>query len=282
MRVNLSELQASLYRLITTPERAKRICNECDPALHWVEALVRGDQRLTASERVNIYTTAYFYRLLDCLYEEFPATSGVLGSDNFAALVQDYLLVCPPTEPSIFHAGRHLYGFLRNHPLAKRWPFISELARLERTILDVFHAANAIALSAEAMRTIPSQQWSTVSLKTHPAVELLHNDWRVTDVMGAVESGRKWREPAHRKSTVIVWRRDGRVYYRDLEEAEAWALALLSEGASFAAICEVIADLAAGSDQVALISRLLAQWLADGIIIHANAAPRTTLIASRI
>jgi len=51
---------------------AKRICNERDPAPGWVEALVRGDPRLTASERVNIYATAYFCRLLDCLYEEFP------------------------------------------------------------------------------------------------------------------------------------------------------------------------------------------------------------------
>src|SRR5260370_8571545 len=96
--------------------------------------LVRGDQRLTAIERINIYADAYFYRLLDCFYEEFPATFAVVGSDNFAALVRDYLLACPPTDPSIFYAGRYLYGFLRNHPLAKPSPFISDLARLPSTI----------------------------------------------------------------------------------------------------------------------------------------------------
>ena len=169
-----------------------------------------------------------------------------------------------------------MYGFLRNHPLAKRCPFISELTRLERAILDVFHAADAITLSDAAMRAIPSQQWSTTRLKTHPAVEILHHDWRVTDVLRAVESGREWREPAHRKSTGIVWRRDAQVYYRDLEEAEARALALLSEGASFADICRVIGARATGTDQVALIGRLLAQWLSNGIIMQVRCGETLT------
>ncbi len=282
MHVNLPELQTLLYQLITTPEEAKRIGNERDLAHGGLEVLVRGDQRLSANERVNIYAKAYFYRLLDCLYEEFPATFAVVGSDNFAALVRDYLLACPPTEPSIFYAGRYLDSFLRNHPLAKRWPFISELARFERTILDVFHAADTSTLSDEVMRAIPSQQWPAIKLETHPAVEILRNEWHVTDVLCAVESGREWRQPAHQKTTVLVWRRDAQVNYRDLEEMETTALALLSEGASFAAICEAIAALATGPDQVPLIGRLLARWLADGIIVRADAMLTTSPITSRI
>jgi putative DNA-binding protein len=269
MHVNLPELQAFLYQLITTPERAKRIGNECDSAFGAAQLLVRSDQRLSAIERINIYADAYFHRLLDCLHEDFPATSAVVGSDNFVALVRDYLSAWPPTEPSIFYAGRYLPAFLRNHPLVRRWPFISELARLERAILDVFHAADVSTLSNEAMRAIPPQQWSTIRLKTHPAVEILHNEWRVTDLLGDVQSGREWEKPAHRKSTVIVWRQHAQVYHRDLEEVEAGALAILSDGASFAVICEEIA-LAAETDHIALIGRLLARWLEDGTIIRAD------------
>jgi hypothetical protein len=111
MHLNLPELQTLLYQLITTREGAKWTGNERDPAPERLEVLVREDQRLSAIERVNIYADAYFYRLLDCLYEEFPATFTVVGSDNFAALVQDYLRACPPTEPSIFYAGRYLDAF---------------------------------------------------------------------------------------------------------------------------------------------------------------------------
>src|SRR5579864_3495672 len=109
MRVNLAELQGLLYQLITTPEGARRIGNEC--ARGGAEALVRGDRRLSAIDRISIYANAYFYRLLDCLCEEYPATFAVVGSDNFATLARDYLQACPPTEPSIFYAGRYLHGF---------------------------------------------------------------------------------------------------------------------------------------------------------------------------
>jgi hypothetical protein len=71
------------------------------------------------------------------------------------------------------------------------------------------------------------------------------------------KTGREWREPAHQKSPVIVWRQDAQVYYRALEDAEVKALVLLSEGASFAAICEVIGAVTTRTDQVAIIGRLL-------------------------
>ena len=282
MDLILSELQTSLYQLITNPERAKRISNDGDPVSAHAEALIRGDSRLSASERVTIYANAYFYRLLDCLDEEFPATSAVVGANNVVAIVRDYLRAWPPTEPSIFYVGRNLSAFLRDHPLVTRWPFISELARLERAMLDVFHAADAFTLSDEAMRAIPSYQWPAIRLKIHPAVQILHNEWHVTDVLSDVQTGRECREPAHQKSPVIVWRQDAEVYYRALEDAEAKALVLLSEGASFAAICEVVGALTSTTDQVALIGRLLAQWLADGILMRADSALTTSPITSRI
>jgi hypothetical protein len=276
MQVSLAELQTSLCQLITTRDGLKRIGDDCDSTSGDTGVSVRGDSRLSAIDRVNIYANAYFYRLLDCLHEEFPATFAVVGANCFEVLVREYLPACPPTEPSIFYAGRHLHGFLRKHPLVERWPFISDLAKLERSVLDVFHAAEASALSSEAMRAIPSQQWSRIGLKTHPAVEIVRNQWRVTDILGAVENGREWRGPAHRKSTVIVWRQHAKVHYRDLEDVEAKALALLSEGARFADICEVIAALATRTEHVALIGRLLAQWLADGIIMRSDAMPTTS------
>src|SRR5208283_1060186 len=104
-----------------------------------------------------------------------------------------------------------LATFLRNHRLVRQWPFIAELARLERAILDVFHARDAPALSVEALRTLPSHQWAELKLRAHPAVEIVHSEWRVADVLSAVESGDDWSEPGHQSAAVIVWRRDAQV-----------------------------------------------------------------------
>ena len=95
--MDLKELQSLLYRRITDPERTNESLDaERLPASGGLEALVLGDERLSAAERVGIYADAYFYRLLDCLGEDFPTTLAVLGTDNFAALGQRVLAGASP------------------------------------------------------------------------------------------------------------------------------------------------------------------------------------------
>jgi hypothetical protein len=166
--------------------------------------------------------------------------------------------------------GRYLAEFLRNHSLAECWPFIAELASLERATLETFHAPGAPTLTDEAMRAIPAQQWPTIELRSHPGVEILRGEWRVTEVLSALERSGKWVEPAQETNAVIVWRRGTDVHYRVLDDAETEAMLLMQKGTSFAAICDAIAIANSGSDQVALIGRFLARWLTDGIIVRAD------------
>ena len=266
----LNELQNLLYQRITNLDTTKEsLGDERGPAPGVFEALVHGNERLSAAERVDIYANAYFYRLLDCLSEDFPTTLVVLGADNFAALVKEYLLEHPPTEPSILYAGLYLADFLNDHPFAERWPFIADLARLERTVLDVFHATNAPALSLETLHAVPSEEWPALKLRTHPAVEIVHSEWRIADVLHT--EGREWTDPKHEEASVLVWRQNALVNYRNLEPVERDALVIVAKGASFAAVCEAVAAGAEEPNRVALIGRLMARWLADGNIMAADA-----------
>jgi Putative DNA-binding domain len=270
--MNLRELQTLVYELVAGPGPANGDNGHGRP-FREVARIIRSGRHLEPIEQINIYVSAYFYRLLECLKEEFPATLAVIGTNDFASLVREYLVWRPPTEPSIFYAGRYLAEFLRNHNLAKCRPFIAELARLERATLETFHASEAPILTDEEMRAIPAQQWPTIELRSHPGVEILRGQWRVSEVLSAVERGDAWGEPAQEKNAVIVWRRGTDVHYRIIEATETDALALLQKGASFAAICEAIASANSSSAQVVLIGQLLARWLADGIIVRGDARP---------
>jgi hypothetical protein len=130
---NLRGLQNSVYQLGADFWSANDEYGQGRPSCD-VGRIIRRDPRLKAVERINIYVNAYFYRLLECLLEEYPATAAVIGSNDFVGLVHDYLACWPPTEPSIFYAGRHLAAFLRNHSLVGRFPFVPELARLEERL----------------------------------------------------------------------------------------------------------------------------------------------------
>ena len=147
-----------------------------------------------------------------------------------------------------------------------RWPYVAELARVERTLVQIFHAADAPALSAEAMRAIAPAKWPALALRRHPASAILDCQWRVDELRRDIDEGRGLNEPARAPGSVLIWRQNGLVHYRALERGERAALALAAQGASFAAMCEAVAAEADDDDAAALINRLLARWLADGLL----------------
>ena len=196
MPTQLKNLQSLLYRLITAPSGvAEGLAAERELGAGGLDAIVLGDDRLSAEARVDIYANMYFYRILDALKEDFPATLAVLGADNFHNLVTGYLLEYPPTEASISNCGSHLANYLRDHPMREGAPFVADLAKLERAIVEVFQASDAPALNRDSLRAIAPDEWPAMKLRIHPSAQILALDWRVSELLRAgrgessVESG---------------------------------------------------------------------------------------------
>lgn len=267
--MNLAELQALFYRLITAPNGvAEALATERNLPVRGLDAIIISDEQLCASDRLDIYANAYFYRLLEVLKEDYPATLAVISDSNFHNLVTGYLIDNPPTQPSIYYAGRKLPDYLRMHRLHNRWPFIADLALLERTLLEMFHGPNADPLQPSEMTAIPPDQWGEVKMRTHPASRSLDLEWHVEDVRRTVEAGDRWAPPSRGPLKLLVWRNDTAVLCRELEAGEIGALTLARDGATFASICEMIAIESNDPEPAALISRLLARWLSAGVLVR--------------
>ena len=86
MTPDLTNLQTLLCRAITGALGAA-----CSSDVGILPHVIRGDERLSARQRIEIYADAYFYRLLDCMKEDFPATLAVVGESAFRDLVVSYL-----------------------------------------------------------------------------------------------------------------------------------------------------------------------------------------------
>jgi Putative DNA-binding domain len=272
--MNLRDLQNLLYRQITDPNITVEDLEKSGVACIPLETLLNGGLALSPDQRVDIYANAFFFRLLDCFAEDYSATLAVVGIDEFTAIVKEYPLVYPPTEPSIFYADYCLPDFLAAHCSAESWPFIADLARLERAILDSFIAADTLPFGVDSLSALPSNEWLGLRLQTHPTVAIVHGEWCVAAILRSIEDGQEWQIPAHEQMRTLVWRQNSQVHYRDLELAERQALVALSESTSFSSICEMLAAVTEESDQVALIGRLLARWLADGIIVPPTTGSR--------
>jgi hypothetical protein len=263
----LAELQRLLTRLITAPEGvAQGLDAERAPIRGGLESIVASDVRLSAEQHLDIYANAYFYRLLDVLRENFPATATVAGADAFHNLITSYLVEHPPSEPSIVHCGQHLADYLRGYPLARGMPWLADLAAVEQAKLDVLHAPDAEVLGAAAMSAIPPSQWPKLQMRTQPAVKILSTSHDVAKVLSAIDDGRKWRRPPEGDFAILVWRHNDRVFHRSLDNVERAALKAVSTGARFERICTIIADQVGEERAPKKITTLLNRWLSDGIL----------------
>lgn len=267
MPTNLKDLQALLYRLITAPSGvAEGLAAERELGARGLDAIVLGDDRLSAEARVDIHANMYFYRILDALREDFPATRAVVGDDHFHNLVTGYLIEHPPTEPSLYYCGRYLADYLRDHAQRERVPFVADLAALERAIVEVFQGCDATALTPDALCAITPEAWPAMKLSVQPSAQTLVLEWRVSELVRTVENDRQWQPAERRAVKVLVWRRDTHVFHRELGQIEADALEAVARGATFAEICDAVASHTEIADPVLEMNRMLARWLADGLL----------------
>jgi hypothetical protein len=275
MSFHLKDLQNLLYRLITAPSGvAEGLGGEHALAAGGLAALVDGDERLSAEARVDIYANMYFYRLLEVLKEDYPATLAVLGEANFHNLITAYLIEHRPSEPSVLAAGKFLPDFLREHPLRADFPFVADLAMLECAVTEVFCAPDAGLLEAAEMNALQAEQWGAVKMRRIPASAILRAEWRAAEVLRAVEEKRDWNPPGRERNLILVWRRNSRVSYRETGSNEAAALRMLARTTKFAKVCEVLARDLAPDDAAQAIRDTFTRWLAEGLVTRAFSSKR--------
>ena len=270
---SLAETQAYLRHLITAPDGVQEALRAAgDPEGAALAQLVRGDAQLGASGRVAIYANAYFERILECLERDYPALRWALGEEWFRDLATAYLIAHPSRHPSLRFAGSSLPGYLatdsRAEPFRRGRPWLPDLARYERALVDAFDAADADALSRDALRAVDPAAWGSLHFTFQPALQILSLEWPVWSLRSAWEAGEAWNRDAEilaESRQVLVWRREERVLHRELEPVESAALRCALEGHSFAEVClRIAAHL--GDEAPEHAAGWLANWQRAGLL----------------
>jgi hypothetical protein len=97
-------------------------------ATEQVEQIIRPSRKQTAAERLQVYSNAYFARLLDCLREEYPALRHAAGEDAFEGFAIGYLQQHPSQSYTLADLGAGFPGYLAD----PRPPFLLQTYRLAR------------------------------------------------------------------------------------------------------------------------------------------------------
>jgi hypothetical protein len=218
-----------------------------------VEEFIKPNARLTASERLKIYSISYWYRLIDAVYDDAPGLRGLLGEKKFDALVRAYLAKYPSQSFT-----------LRN--LCSRLPqFIREAPRLTAPDTALAHAiacfewAQTVAFDGEARPVLtPNDLADTppakLRLGLQPYLSLFAFDWPIDDYVLAIKQrnalrseasnaigrGRRAasrkvvRRPRRVKTFIVVHRYNLKLYYKRVTVPAFKMLTALAAGRTLA------------------------------------------------
>ncbi len=284
--MSLHEAQSAISDWVRAPngvaaalaeEDAKRSQRLDGDAARRLDELIRSDGSLDATRRLEIYANAYFSRIHGVLRADYPALVATLGDIAFNDLVTSYLLVEPSRSPSLRYAGLRLADFLSSHEAAaglrERWPWASDLAAFEWARIDVFDAKDGPVLARRALESLAQESFGKVFLCLGPWVRLRVFEHPVVDLWRAgIHDETVAADATRGASRVVIWRREEKVLHRSLERNEEAALALLSLGSRFDALCEWAAGDLGEDAAPAQAAAWLERWLADGLLVASQAS----------
>lgn len=230
---------------------------------------LREDRGVGASDRMAIYSHAYFARIHSALRDDFGALAAALGDGAFHDLAKLQLMAHPPRTFSLRFVGEDLPRFLQS-PAAevfrRRWPFAPDLAALEWALADLFDAPDSPVLARESLSAVAPADWGRLRFRLCGARRVLALDWPVAELREAWAASRPLPALQPRATHVLVHRREERVYHRALSPLEARALELAGEGATLESLCGAVAAALGEDAAVEHAAALLERWLAEGLL----------------
>ena len=198
----VAELRA-LQRLVATavmrPLTPTRRMNprwfDGSPSQQVVTRVIKPNDRLSSLERLELYNRQYWFRLLDCLFEDYPGLLSVLGMRKFSRLAREYLTACPSASFTMRNLGQFLVDFIQACPalVEPRYQLALDMARLEWAHVEAFDNAALPTLEDEDLHDADPR---TLRLRLQPHLTLLQLDHEPDDFLIAVRRSQQGRHEA--------------------------------------------------------------------------------------
>jgi len=223
-----------------------------------VAKFIKPNDRLTSFDRLEIYNKQYWFRLLDCLYDDFPGLRALIGDERFHKMSIAYLTKYPSNTYALSRLGDRLEKFLKKEPhwLAPHQKLAMDVVRLEWAHIVAFDGEALPPLEIDAL--LDGGNPAKLRLGVQPYISFLACDYPVDNFVVSV---RRREEPKGEASNAIaenikrkaiktvklpkpekiflaVHRVDYSVWYKRLEPEAYLICAALQKGLPLQTACE--------------------------------------------
>jgi len=216
-------------------------------------------------ERLEVYAQGYIARIHEALNESYKAVEHVLGHEMFVKLTEDYAKRYPSEDYNLSLAGRHLSSFFQDYKTARELPFLGDLASLEWSITEAFHAFEIPAESLEMLGLLSDEEWEKIKIEFQPHVRILNSDWPVWDIWQArKEPVEKIKiDLINRPQQVLIYRKEWQVKCESVNKTQFFLLDGLLQ---LKTLGEVTEKLLENENEPLEVSRYFSHWVQNGLI----------------
>lgn len=156
-----------------------------------------------AARRFAIYRNNVHRGLQEALAAAYPVIKSLVGDAFFYGLAGEYMRTENHRLPSLALYGAGFAGFLAEHAVAAKLPYLPDIARLERARLEVLHAADAPAINATSLAGY-EDRLAVLCFTVHPAVKLVVSQFPIHAIWQANQPERQQGGAEHNSGPVQI------------------------------------------------------------------------------
>jgi hypothetical protein len=261
-RAQLKELQnlmaAAVFRPLTAGDEMQPRWRDGRKMESVAESFIKPNNRLTSFERLEIYNRVYWFRVLDCLYDDYPGLRAILGHEKFMALITAYLAKYPSASFTLRNLGSRLEKFIRQEAkwVAPKIDIALEMTRFEWAQVVAFDGPAKPILTADDVLDAPPEK---LKLGLQPYITLLQCEYAIDDFLIAAKKRdaatlrdeasntfdakpkmkrqKKIKIPKRERVYLAVHRYDNMLFYKRLDPEAFLILQQIARGLTVADAC---------------------------------------------
>jgi len=257
---------------------------------------IKPNSFLTPVERLEIYARSYWFRVLDCLHEDYPGVRAILGQRRFMKLSTAFLAAFPSASFTLRNLGSRLPAFIQDQPAlsAPHTHLAVDMARFEWAQVVAFDGPSLPPLTEDDILDagptrlrVALQPHITVMECAYPvdefALALKKRDaalrGEASNTLTAMPASRpsaRPRLPRPARTCVAVHRQANMLYFKRLEPEAYAILTALRDGRTLSAACAAaLRDADPAIDWASRVQSWFQAWQAHGWFCRRSNRGRT-------
>lgn len=139
--------------------------------------------------RFAVYRNNVAVSLVKALGDTFAVTRQLVGEDVFCAMARDFVFQSPPRSPLLADYGSDFPAFIADFPPAAALPYLADIARLDFSCVQAYHAADAVPVHPEQLSHLlaDSGALASIRLDLHPSLHTLQSRYAIASLWAAYQ-----------------------------------------------------------------------------------------------